>query len=267
MSEIPPAFATSIEAPSQTQSETPAIPPSKPTPVSPAPRHHHMVYPTVLDTGRSLLSIIVIALFVLTFIVQPFRIPSESMEHTLLVGDFLLVNKMIYAPPGIWRWLLPYRQIQRGDIVVFHFPIDPNDHVVKRVIAVPGDRVHLHNGLVFLNGQPEAEPYAVYEASYSDNFRDQFPTCSIPTPASIRNGGRKCVRMCRMAISSCRPVIISSLGITATTAATADTGDLYPGPTSLDVHSSSTFRSVSPLPQVSRISQVIDSDTIRIRIR
>src|SRR5579883_3154921 len=136
----------------------------------------HIVYPSLLDTVRSLLSVIVIALFVLAFIVQPFRIPSESMERTLLVGDFLLVNKTIYAPPGIWKWILPYRQIQRGDIVVFHFPLDPTDHVVKRVIAVPGDRVHLHDGQVFLNGQPLTEPYAVYEASYADNFRDQFPT-------------------------------------------------------------------------------------------
>jgi signal peptidase I len=141
----------------------------------------------VLDTGRSLLSIIVVALFVLTFIVQPFRIPSESMEHTLLVGDFLLVNKMIYGPPGIWHWLLPYRQIQRGDIVVFHFPLDPTDHVVKRVIAVPGDRVHLHNGQVFINGQPVTEPYAVYEASYSDNFRAQFPTNLYTDPGVDTN--------------------------------------------------------------------------------
>lgn len=173
-------FATSVE--------TAVAPEITEVPASPAKflhgsaQKHHIVYPTVLDTGRSLLSIIVIALFVLTFIVQPFRIPSESMEHTLLVGDFLLVNKMIYAPAGIWKWLLPYRQIQRGDIVVFHFPLDPTDHVVKRVIAVPGDRVHLHDGVVFLNGQQVTEPYAVYEGSYSDNFRDQFPTMIYTDP-------------------------------------------------------------------------------------
>ncbi len=136
MNEPQATFATSVAAPpaqqtaeSETRAHLPAIAPGHQKP--------HVVYPTVLDSGRSLLSIIVIALFVLTFIVQPFRIPSESMEHTLLVGDFLLVNKMIYAPPGVWKWLLPYRQIQRGDIVVFHFPLDPTDHVVKRVIAVP----------------------------------------------------------------------------------------------------------------------------------
>ncbi len=62
--------------------------------------HAHLIFPNLLDTFRSLLSIIVIALFVLTFVVQPFRIPSESMERTLLVGDFLLVNKSVYGPPG-----------------------------------------------------------------------------------------------------------------------------------------------------------------------
>ena len=74
--------------------------------------HAHLVFPNLLDTFRSLLSIIVIALFVLTFVVQPFRIPSESMERTLLVGDFLLVNKVVYGKPGAWRWLLPYEQVQ-----------------------------------------------------------------------------------------------------------------------------------------------------------
>ena len=79
--------------------------------------HTHLVFPNLLDTFRSLLSIIVIALFVLTFVVQPFRIPSESMERTLLVGDFLLVNKTVYGTPGGWHWLLPYEQVTRGDVV------------------------------------------------------------------------------------------------------------------------------------------------------
>lgn len=173
----------SVKAPLMEHTGLPAsLHQATPVRTTAASRQHHLVYPTVLDTVRSLLSIIVFALFVLTFIVQPFRIPSESMEHTLLVGDFLLVNKMIYSPGGMWSWILPYRQIQRGDIVVFHFPLDPSDHVVKRVIAVPGDRVHLHNGQVFLNGKPLTEPYAVYETAYSDNFRDQFPAMLYTDP-------------------------------------------------------------------------------------
>ena len=89
------------------------------------PSHTHLVFPNLLDTFRSLLSIIVIAIFVLTFVVQPFRIPSESMERTLLVGDFLLVNKSVFGPPGHWSWLLPYEPVRRDDVIVFHFPLDP----------------------------------------------------------------------------------------------------------------------------------------------
>ncbi|MBX6358503.1 MAG: signal peptidase I [Acidobacterium ailaaui] len=143
---------------------------------------HLHLYPSLLDALRSMLSVIVIALFVLTFIVQPFRIPSESMEHTLLVGDFLLVNKAVYAPAGIWHWLIPYRNVQRGDIIVFHFPPDPAEHLVKRVIGLPGDHIHLHNGLVVVNGRPLPEPYAEYQSSYADQYRDEFPTLQYTDP-------------------------------------------------------------------------------------
>ncbi len=137
--------------------------------------HTHLVFPNLLETFRSLLSIIVIAVFVLTWVVQPFRIPSGSMERTLLVGDFLLVNKQVYGMPGPWKWLLPYQPVKRGDIIVFHFPLDPSDHVVKRVVGIPGDRIRLQNGLVWLNGQKQNEPYAIFEGAYQDTFRDQFP--------------------------------------------------------------------------------------------
>lgn len=156
-------------------------PPSSPSsgPVRPTT---HIIFPTPLETVSSLLSIIVIALFALTFLLQPFRIPSESMERTLLVGDFLLVNKMIYGKPGIWGHLLPYRQVERGDIVVFHFPPDPAEHVVKRVVGVPGDRIRLVNGVVYRNGQAVTEPYAVYESAADDAFRDQFPAGGYTNP-------------------------------------------------------------------------------------
>ncbi len=147
-----------------------------PAPAPSAPERHHVLFPGVIEMARSLLVVLVIALFILTFIMQPFRIPSESMEHTLLVGDFLLVNKMAFAPSGTWRWLLPYRDIQRGDIIVFHFPPDPPEHVVKRVIGLPGDHVHLENGLAWVNGVRLEEPWVVFEPSYPDDFRDSFPT-------------------------------------------------------------------------------------------
>jgi signal peptidase I len=144
---------------------------------APPPAHDsaRFMLPTLLEAARSLLTMVVVALFLLTFVVQPFRIPSESMERTLLVGDFLLVNKMIYAPRGLLARLLPYRDVTRGDIIVFRFPLDPSDYVVKRVLGLPGDRIHLTNGVVYRNGQPLDEPYAVYEEAYRDNFRDQFP--------------------------------------------------------------------------------------------
>ncbi len=138
-------------------------------------RPPQVVYPHLLDTVRSLLMIIVLALFVLTFLMQPFRIPSESMERTLLVGDFLLVNKSIYGPAGHWGWLLPYRAVQPGDIIVFHFPLDPSEHVVKRVVGVPGDHLRLQDGLLYRNGMLQQEPYAVFESAMPDRYRDQFP--------------------------------------------------------------------------------------------
>lgn len=139
-------------------------------------------FPGVLEMARSLTTVVVVALFILTFIVQPFRIPSESMEHTLLVGDFLLVNKTSYAPTGIWGWVLPYHPIRRGDIVVFHFPPDPTLHVVKRVIGLPGDRVHLENSQVWVNGVAIQEPWVTYEPSFADDFRDNFPTQLFSDP-------------------------------------------------------------------------------------
>ena len=141
-----------------------------------------VLLPTLADTVRSLLAMVVVALFVLTFVVQPFRIPSESMERTLLVGDFLLVNKQIYAPPGPFSRLLPYREPQHDDVVVFRFPLDPEDYVVKRVIGTPGDHIRMKEGIVFRNGQRLAEPYAVYEQAYRDAFRDNFPAGTYTDP-------------------------------------------------------------------------------------
>jgi signal peptidase I len=146
-------------------------------------RRGHWIFPHVLNTVRSLLMILVAALFTLTFILQPFSIPSESMERTLLVGDFLLVNKSMLAPPGWWGWLMPYRAPKRGDILVFHFPLDPPDHLVKRVVAAPGDRLRVHDGHAVVNGIASPEPYAVFEHSYADPYRDQFPVAPSSDPA------------------------------------------------------------------------------------
>jgi len=118
---------------------------------------------------------VVIAVFFITFLFQAFQIPSESMENTLLVGDFLLVDKVHYANGGIWGQVLPYRQIHRGDIIVFRPPVHPEQHFVKRVIALPGDRVHLINKRVYVNGDPIQEMYAVHTPGVLDRYRDDFP--------------------------------------------------------------------------------------------
>ncbi len=160
--------------------EIPAAPEHRfaPAPVPVGVVHHHEVL-TMLQTT---LTFLVGALFVLTFIVQPYRIPSGSMEETLRIGDFLLVNKAIFAPPGPWRHLLGYAPIQHDDIIVFHYPVDHSLHLVKRVIGVPGDRVRLHDGRVWVDGQPQREPFAVYIASYPNPYRDEFPTPDFTDP-------------------------------------------------------------------------------------
>ena len=149
---------------------------------SPRHRHIHFVLPQLLETVRSTLIVVIVALFIITFLVQPFRIPSESMERTLLVGDFLLVDKVAFAPAGIWSWLLPYRKVAQHDIVVFHFPLDSEEHVVKRVIGGPGDEVALRNGVAVVNNTPRPEPYDVFERADGDEYRDQFPRYTTDDP-------------------------------------------------------------------------------------
>ncbi len=134
----------------------------------------------MVGSVQSLLGTVVIAVFVITFIVQAFQIPSESMMNTLLVGDYLLVNKLCYGGPGPGDHILPYQGISRGDIIVFLYPIDPQQHFVKRVIGVPGDHLRLINKQVFINGKPLREPYARYLDPVSNVFRDNFPRTDIP---------------------------------------------------------------------------------------
>jgi len=129
----------------------------------------------LLGSLQSLAVTVVIAVFVITFLVQAFQIPSESMENTLLIGDYLLVDKVHYGNGGHWGELLPYSDIGRGDIIVFRYPVHPSQHFVKRVIAVPGDRLRLLNKRVWVNGTPVNESYAVYKSRLHDVFRDDFP--------------------------------------------------------------------------------------------
>jgi signal peptidase I len=131
-----------------------------------------------IATIQSLLVTVTIAVFVITFIVQAFEIPSPSMEKTLLIGDYLLVDKTHYGPSSSWNAILPYRPIHRGEIVVFHYPRDPKQHFVKRVIGLPGDRIRLRHKRVYVNGTLLVEPYTIYRDRSEDAFRDEFPNGS-----------------------------------------------------------------------------------------
>ncbi len=124
---------------------------------------------------QSLATTIVIAVFVIAFIVQAFQIPSPSMERTLLVGDYLLVDKAHDGHSTFWRWLMPYRPICRQDIIVFRYPLDPRQHFVKRVVAVPGDHVRLIDKHVYVNGVRQDDAYATFHWEQQDGFRDNFP--------------------------------------------------------------------------------------------
>lgn len=124
---------------------------------------------------QSLLSVLVIVLFAITFVVQAFRVPSESMENTLLAGDFLLADKVHFAGGGAWDRILPYGTVQRGDVIVFHYPVEPSTYFVKRVIGVPGDRIRLLDKAVYVNGAPLHESYAIHGFRDHDSYRDNFP--------------------------------------------------------------------------------------------
>src|SRR5919206_932794 len=132
---------------------------------------------TTVEFLASLASVLVTGLFIITFIVQAFEIPSSSMEDTLLIGDHVFVNRIQFSPQSKWIGpIVPYRNIRRGDIVVFLSPAEPGLYVVKRIIGVPGDRIHLRNGAVYRNGEMLNEPYVIHDSSAGyDAYRDNFP--------------------------------------------------------------------------------------------
>jgi signal peptidase I len=133
---------------------------------------------TMVEFLASSASVLVIGLFVITFIFQNFEIPSSSMENTLLIGDHVLVNRVQFSPATRWLdQLLPYREIKRGDIVVFLHPQEPGLYVVKRVMGIPGDRIHLRDGVVYRKGEKLDEPYTIpHDPNEPFNYRDNFPS-------------------------------------------------------------------------------------------
>jgi signal peptidase I len=142
--------------------------------VSPPPRHQAGA--AVLEFLESLLAAILMALFLTTFVVQSFQIPSESMAPTLLTGDYLLVNKFIFGGHGAWyERALPYRRARRGEPIVFKYPYDDHPYYVKRVIGLPGDRIRIADQAVYVNGFTAPETYVVHDAGFRDPFGDNFP--------------------------------------------------------------------------------------------
>jgi signal peptidase I len=160
-----------------------AVAPSQTAQLRAVPRHTA----SFADYLESLLFTILIALFGTTFVVQAFKIPSQSMEPTLLVGDHLLVNKFIFGGHGAWyEKLLPYRAIRRGDIIVFKFPYDDHPHYVKRVIGLPGDHIRIANERVYVNDKLLSEPYVIHDPSAEDPFDNNFPPHDDSFAAGLR---------------------------------------------------------------------------------
>lgn len=117
---------------------------------------------TIREYFESIVVAVILALFIRTFVVQAFKIPTGSMEPNLLVGDHLLVNKFVFSPSAsrLERALLPVRDVERGDVVVFKFPEDPERDFIKRIMALPGETIEVRGTELLINGTPIAQPFA-----------------------------------------------------------------------------------------------------------
>ena len=144
---------------------------------------------TPMEALASICTILAIGMFVFGFIFQNFEIPSGSMLNTLLIGDHLVVDRITLAPATKWAPFVHYRAVRRGDIIVFEKPNpeSPDLILVKRTIGIPGDRIHLRKGVVYLNGVAQNEAYAIQpsedglgQEAYQP-YRDDFPSVT-PSP-------------------------------------------------------------------------------------
>jgi signal peptidase I len=141
---------------------------------------------TTVEFLASLAAVLVTGLFIITFVVQAFEIPSSSMEETLLIGDHVFVNRIQFAPrTSSVGPLLPYRAVRHGDIVVFLHPdaAYAGTYVVKRIMGLPGDHIHLRNGAVYRNGEKLDEPYVLHDRDEPNDFyRNDFPAVAPSDP-------------------------------------------------------------------------------------
>jgi signal peptidase I len=164
------------------------------------PAAGHKTGETFFEAIASYAGVFVVGLFIFNFIGQNFVIPSGSMENTLLVGDHLFVDRLTLSPGHNWFPLIRYREPRRGDIIVFFKPVADtvpgNDEpqyqpLVKRLIGVPGDHIHLHNGVVYINGVPQPFPKTYSDTPGPDPsdlpFEDEFPTYPVvPEPGNFK---------------------------------------------------------------------------------
>lgn len=140
----------------------------------------------VREYAEAIAIAIILALFIRTFVVQAFKIPSGSMKMTLLVGDHILVNKFLYGIklPLIDKEIIHFQTPNRRDIVVFRYPVDPSKDFIKRVIGLPGDRIRIENKRVYVNDQVQDEPYVQHSdprvLPASANPRDNMETVVVP---------------------------------------------------------------------------------------
>jgi len=138
---------------------------------------------TVREYFESIIIAVILALFVRTFVLQAFKIPTGSMENNLLIGDHLLVNKFVYSPTDsrVERTLMPIGTIRRGDVLVFKSPVEPERDLIKRVIGLPGERLEQKEKKIYINGQPLDEPYVFFlEPPRHDSELSQATTTSDP---------------------------------------------------------------------------------------
>ena len=129
---------------------------------------------TAREYFESIVIAVILALFIRTFVVQAFKIPTGSMENNLLVGDHLLVNKFVFGPTatGLERTLLPVANLERGDVVVFKYPAEPDRDFIKRVIGLPGETLELRHKKIYINGEPLDEPYVHFLTPPSTNSQE-----------------------------------------------------------------------------------------------
>jgi signal peptidase I len=144
---------------------------------------------TIREYFESIVVAVILALFIRTFVVQAFKIPTGSMEENLLIGDHLLVNKFVFGPSAsaLEKAVLPLADIRRGEVIVFKYPVEPERDFIKRVIGLPGETVEVKERKIYINGAPIDDPHAHYllPASSSDevtsfDVRERYGPVTVP---------------------------------------------------------------------------------------